>query len=732
MKRLIVSLGVVAAALLSACTQSQETIQSVGLSGTYDLVQVDDLLFVTSADNDELRVLQLDKDVKLRKFVQAPNPLEALSIPVLKRPQALARDVRYQNGNETSGSYVFARSSGSTEISVVGAFNQPGRLKELARLDTRLLTAHPSPPGSFPGLGPVTAFAARAADVAKGEEGGSTLYFATQETGGGALWQVELPAPEQLVELVQQARTICDRTDPAVDLPKCKAVSELLAGNVKRLPVASLPANQAVSSILVMPQPEMIAVATRAQTGSATQGSSFTVNLVTGEKVPLNFGAQVLQLVTHGKVTYTDSKGDEQILLEAGERIFGVLDASSCGGALQCTGVLAVQAGAKGDVGAGQVLHDVSGYPMLAINAGSGLPMGLSLTPKTKLALGPSEPVDIPVAKANPEDLQTYTTRDISVLLLGIVPLSNGEILFFDAVKLAPFNVSANNVTDEKTKVERVVNAVTVTTSLIPSTGAASESTGNIDVGTTYGVTRSQTYVLTYESVLPGMEGLAIEDGAFKVPFQPRGAAKGQLVEPGDHVVLLLTASGTQPCTDGELTVQSVLPPSGAETRATLVTSGAIPAACAGYAYFQVRASGDRPLVLATTGDDYLARLGVNETYSRTGTYFFHPEGYMGQSENTDVSIRVTSLNRGNLLRGARYVVSTQANYFPYVITVDTVNYVGLRSFRLPGPVVYWKSADESTGYAYIVYPSASGVLEVDLTNIDATLANGRGLVPYR
>lgn len=730
MKRSIVSLGVVAVALLSACTQTEETIQSVGLSGTYDLALVDNLLFVTSADNDELRVLQLDTDVKLRKFVQAPNPLEALSIPVLKRPQALTHDVRYQNGSETSGSYVFARSSGLTEISVVGAFKQPGRLKELARLDTTKLTGGQS-------SGPVTAFAARAADEADAAtqmEGGSTLYFATQEADGGVLWQVELPAPEQLVELVQQARTICDPSDPAADLPKCKGVSELLTGKVKRLPVAAPPANQAVSSILVMPQPEMIAVATRAQTGSATQGSSFTVNLVTGEEVPLNFGAQVLQLVTHGKVTYTDSKGEEQTLLEAGERIFGVLDASSCGGALQCTGVLAVQAGAKGDVGAGQVLHDVSGYPMLAINAGSGLPMGLSLTPRTKLALGPSEPVDIPVAKDpdNPDAPQTYTTRDSTVLLLGIVPLSNGEILFFDAVKLAPFNVSANNVTDEKTKVEQVVNAVTVTTSLIPSTGAASVPTGNIEVGTTYGVTRSQTYVLTYESVLPGMEGLAIEDGAFKVPFQPRGAAKGQLVEPGDHVVLLLSASGSQPCADGELTVESVLPPSGEETRATLVTSGAIPAACAGYGYFQVRASGDRPFVLATTGDDYLARLGVNDTYSRTGTYFFHPEeGYTGQSENLDVSIRVTGLDR-DVVRGSRYVVTTQANYFPYVITVDTVNYTGLRSFRLPGPVVYWKPEDATTGYAYIVYPSASGVLEVDLTNIDATLANGRGVVPYR
>ncbi|MFL5357244.1 hypothetical protein [Archangium sp.] len=726
MKRFIVSLVVVAGALLSACTQTSETIQPVGLSGTYDLVLVGDLLFVTSADSDELRALQLSTEVTERKFVQAPNPLEALSIPVLERPQALARDERYdENGAERSGSYVFARSSGSTQISVVGAFNRPDRLKELARLDTKGLTADKS-------SGPVTAFAARAADVAEGEEGGSTLYFATQEGDGGRLWQVQLPAPAELLAVVQQSKDLCD-SDP----PNCKSVSELLSGNVKPLPEAGLPTNVSVSSILVLPQPEMIAVATRGTAGGATLGTSFTVELGTGMKQELKFGAQVLQLATHGKVTYTDRQNVSKTL-EAGERIFGVLDASSCGGALQCTGVLAVQAregGKDGKVANGEVLSDVSGYPMMAINAGSGLPTGLSLSTDTNLIQQPGEPVDLPVPKQNPGDAQTYTARDRSVPLLGIVPLSNGEILFFDGVNLAPFNVNANNVTTGG--IERAVNEATFTRSLIRATGTAAEDTGDIEVATTYGVTRSQTYLLTYESVLPGMEALAIDEGAFRVPYQPRGAAKGQVVEPGDHVVLLLSATSTQACTDGELTVVSVLPPSGDEARATLVTSGAIPAACSGYGFFQVRASGDRPLVLSTAGEDYLQRLGVNETFSRTGTYFFHPEGYMGQSENLEVSIRVTSLSRGTLLRGARYVVTTQANYFPYVITVDTVNFAGLRSFRLPGPVVYWKppldaQGNQPTGYAYIVYPSASGVLEVDLTNIDASVANSRGVVPYR
>lgn len=696
MRRFIVSLVVVAGALLSSCTASTETIQAVGLSGTYDLALVGDLLFVTSADNDELRALQMSTDVKLRQFVKAPNPIEPLSIPVLDRPQALARDERYDaGGNELTGSYVYARSSGSTLLSVVAA--APSYLRELARLDTRTLTqANPEADRS---TGPVTAFAARAAELAEGapeENRGSTLYYATQEDTGARLWQVQLPGPAQFDAEAQQA--------------------------LKAEPLGvALPANVAVTSILVLPRSGMLAVSTRTPAGSTTQGTSFTVDVGTLARQELNFGAQVLQLATHGKVSFTNRLGASQTL-EAGARIFAVLDASSCGGAPQCTGVLAV------DSGTGEVLPDATGYRMLAIGAGSGLPMGLALTTNTNLTLQTGEPWDY----ANPSDASNpdaRTQRDRVVPLLGIAPLSNGEILFFDAVNLAPFNVNANNVTEDN--VTRTENKVTVTESLIRATGTAAEPTGDIEVGTTYGVTRSQSYVLTYESVLPGMEGLPIEDGAFKVPFMPRGTAKGQVAQPGDRVVLLQSAAGTQSCVDGELTVTAVLPPSGGEARATLVTSGAIPATCAGFGYFQVRASGNQPLVLATTGDDYLQRLGVNDTYSTTGTYFFHPEGYMGQTENTSVSIRVTSLARGTLVRGARYVVATQANYFPYVITVDTVNFAGLRSFRLPGPVVYWKPP-EGMGFAYIVYPSANGVLEVDLLNIDVTVANGRGLVPYQ
>jgi hypothetical protein len=49
--------------------------------------------------------------------------------------------------------------------------------------------------------------------------------------------------------------------------------------------------------------------------------------------------------------------------------------------------------------------------------------------------------------------------------------------------------------------------------------------------------------------------------------------------------------------------------------------------------------------------------------------------------------------------------------------------------FRLPGPVV--QATVDNDDFAYIVYPSANGVLEVDLSSITAGVLNSRGLFPY-
>ena len=714
MKRLIVSLMVVAGALLSACTEEEELLQTAGLAGTYDVALVSypkegseagpDLLFVTSTDNNELRVLALEEREEQRRFIRAPNPLQPLAIPVLPRPQALTRDVRYDaSGNEQTGRLVFARSSGSTQISVVSA--QRDVLREVRRLETTRLTGGAS-------VGPVTAFAARAPE----QEGGqTTLFFATQETTGARLWSATLPARtlmEQEAGLPEEARTAVVAT-----------------------PLPVLPSNVAVNALLVLPEPAgvashpgVLAVATR---GAA--GTVYRVDLAsTGAPAVLNFGgAQVLQLATHGKVDYAtvrqlspDTRRTETEVVEAGRYIYGILDPSNCGVPAQCTGVLAV------DTRTGQVAKDASGRDalgniarvndMLPLSAGSGLPTGLSVATRRNLTVQAGEPAD----RLDPDPSVTATRqRGLTLPLLGIVPLSNGAIFFFDALNMLHLNVDAVWATGQ------TPNTVTSSIALTNAQGATLNQTGReyVTFSGTFGVSRDQTYVLTYQGLLPGMTSLARTDGAFLVPYVPR-PGKGPVPQPGDTITLLSAATGGQPCAT-DVPVLSVQAPVAPATQATLVTSAELPAGCGDFRYFQVRAGGAQPMVLSSGGEDYLTRLGAGDEFSSTGPYFFHPPGYAGETEGTLARIRVVGgANLANeLTRGDRYVVTTDAHFYPYLISVELAG--DLFFFRLPGPVV--QATVAGVDYAYIAYPSANGVLQVEMTNLTAGVANRFGLLPF-
>ncbi|WPB81224.1 hypothetical protein KYC5002_19115 [Archangium violaceum] len=734
MKRLIVSLMVVAGALSSACTEESQFEQRVGLAGTYDVALVSyppqqgegeptRLLFVTSTDNNELRVISLTEAVAERKFLRAPNPLQPLSIPVLPRPQALTQDVRYDaNGDEQSGRLVFARSSGTTLISVVDANREV--LKEVRRLDTREITRVEGSPVA-PAAGPVTAFAARAPEQ---ESGSTTLYFATQETTGARLWSAQLPARNEL--------------------------GSGAAITATPLPGVELPANLAVNSLLVLPNPVgvshrgVLAVATRGTAGTVyrvdlgTEGASTVIQ-------ELNFGgAQVLQLATHGRVQYSEVRQladgsrttEPPLVVEAGSRIFGTLDPSNCGVLLQCTGVLAV------DVATGRVAKEFSSwdalgnpvrlYDMLPISAGTGLPTGLSVATDRNLQVAAGEPLD----RLDPDPTVTARRqRGLTLPVLGIVPLSNGTILFFDAVRLTHLNTDA--IWSETQK----QNIATASITFINALGTSTD--GSVDIrieqhalkedpapqeDLTFGVTRDQTYLLTYQGILPEMSAVAIRaNDSFQVPFVPR-VGKGQVVFPGDLIILLTARTGGQTCATA-VPVLSVQAPTGGGTLATLIPSGALPADCptSQYTFFQVRAAGPKPLVLSSASEDYIARVGSGDTYEIRGPYFFHPPGYQGQTDGVALRFRVTRSNlddpNGGLLRGERYVIATDAHFFPYLVSVSQVQ--DLTNFRLPGPVVQTTVGNKD--YAYLAYPSANGVLEVDLTAITAGVANSNGLVTY-
>ena len=152
-----------AAALALGCSQ-QASAPPTRVPGSYDLALVGDLLFVNAASRDELRVIDLahaGTSADPRDFIRGPNPIQPLAILVVRRPVALAKDVRWESGVEVAGPYVYARGEGSNEISVVGA----ARLA--LREERRLLASAPVTAIAARGPSPGRRSAGRAPAVAR-------------------------------------------------------------------------------------------------------------------------------------------------------------------------------------------------------------------------------------------------------------------------------------------------------------------------------------------------------------------------------------------------------------------------------------------------------------------------------------------------------------------------------------------------------------------------------------
>jgi len=314
--RLLSPALLLALGLLAGCTQRGVPQNAGIINGAYSMALVQDLLFITSSDKDELRVLDLAV-APPRDFVRAPNPLMPLSIPVVARPVGLVRDVHYdENGIEVGGPFVYAFSSAVPSISVVGA--DRSLLKELRQLPTE---------------GPVSAVTAHGPDAANPN---SRLYFATVEGNTGKLWSIELSGPDTV-----GAQTLA---------PKL---------------LLTLPPGDFIAALTVMPNADQVVVALRNQIGKG--GRTFLFDTRLQVQKALNFPWPVRTLATHPRADL----GNGQMLLE-GTRIFGVLDEEACGSGAGCQGILSVEAET------GQLSMDSTGHPMLPIRMGRALINGLS------------------------------------------------------------------------------------------------------------------------------------------------------------------------------------------------------------------------------------------------------------------------------------------------------------------------------------------------------------------
>ena len=597
-RRRILPYALLAAALVAvalACTQTTPP-QPGGVSGTYDLARVGHYVFVTSADLSELRVIDAHadggpNDTGPHDWVRAPNPLEALEIPVAQRPVGLARDLNYTVvgtddpilpvGGEVTGPYVYAFADGRSEISVVNADTTTAveSLVELKRLTTD---------------GPVTAASAMGP---AGPVTSSTLFYATLVGGTGNLYSVTLPPPDQLVGQTPAPQLLM-RMNPG----------------------------EAISALQALPLHQEVAVATRSTDAQQkVVGRAFALPLSSGTPRTLSFGAPVRILATH-----PGTKGDGVFLpMPPEENLFGVVDEESCGGAgtSGCARILTV------DINDGRLAPDFTstftGNPSLPIEFGRGLPRALTFMAnmQVKSSQAPGGLADIP--------------------LMGLVTNTDGTLTFFEAIGRPVLGTEVSPDPDPDAGVPppiapqwtlRHINQGTgigaganffyedqtgTAIQTPPQGGCGAPEDGGVtpqgiqlcSIVSGFGDSVAQSVLVTFEGFLPGLTALPTGDADGQTFPLPAGAPVDR-VEIGDRIIATL-GDGTA-CPD--LTVTS-------KSATSLSTTDLIPPGCVGRTSFGVRAADPAPYVVTGLLSGYMGRARDEATFeSPPGRVYYRPD----------------------------------------------------------------------------------------------------------
>ena len=604
-----------AAGLLVGCSQTGNP-PATGLSGTNAVVASGSLVFITSTASNELRVLDM-QPINIQTpvdYVRAPNPLSPLSIPTLGAPIDLATPVRYGPlGQPLSGDWLFVRGAGNPSVSVIGSVNCPQQLREFGRITPRADAV-------------VTAMASRLTV----DDTLAYLYLATFDGQSSTIWEAVFPNLPRDRSLGTLGGLVVDPKNcpkyPGVMPPyTLRAVAPIPGAVVTALaalptvynPKDSRPGNNGGA----LPEEKRLVVASRLLAvppdppGELTEEGVITVIDPTGAGSlfpdPLVFapycivgcplspteyftagrGFPVKKLLTHGNIVrvtlQTDSNGNilpdagladdglgvqfgtADVVMDAGTRVFGILDEASCGGNQDCVGIFAVDFDRPAVDGGflaiavdgsdslvnrldvdGGVLRDDAGLPIRDIDA--------YYRPPNRATFPNGTPVDvnrmIPIKFGN--GFIAGIIRDITLQasgivtdpllglprqfgLLGVATISGtagstvpAQIFVFDAMTLRQINFTGNIPTVANQK------------SILGDGAQAIFDGGPVDIRIGQGIWRaSESLFVLYEGIVAGVTGEPLDAGLgnppagiWPVSVNNRNAVQ-QYVQPGDILV---------------------------------------------------------------------------------------------------------------------------------------------------------------------------------------------------
>jgi hypothetical protein len=464
---------------------------SANLVGANAQVFAGTLLFLTSSETNELRVLNFNPPnsaVGARLWVRGPNPLETLSIPVLDRPTSLGIDhVFNEDGSETIGSWVYASRAGGDQISIVDIDLTVG-LRELRRL-TMPAPVSLTAGWTLPGI--------------------SRLYVATYDGTDGALYAIDLPQTRDGLRALSAGlavpfATLGARVRLVTSLPGETVTSLLVEGGVTGRTVDG-------ASFCATQGEECLVLATRDNQGS---GRTVMLDPTSLRTTSLAFGAPVKFLTTHGK----------NDVAATGQRVFAALDETACGSS-DCGGVLAVDT-LTGSAGAFHIMNDVSGYPMVPIGLGDAVVNGLAVH------AGASLYVPAALFDGVQAGIKLYDA-------LGVAVGSNSDLLFFDATTMEQLD------TDSASPV--------VNTAVYADSAGNSQSWINgpqyDQITFADGAWRAQNLVAVWQGVVPGVAQLGTSDAEGTTLQVPSTVIDRVMV--GDFVVFSSVAGA---CDDATVT----------------------------------------------------------------------------------------------------------------------------------------------------------------------------------